>query len=50
MAIALGWQQAAMAGFTEGATAYNNKNYAVALKKSGRWRKPAMPMPSICWA
>ena len=33
MAIALGWQQAAMAGFTEGATAYNNKNYAVALKE-----------------
>jgi len=33
MAMALGWQQAAMAGFTEGATAYNNKNYAVALKE-----------------
>jgi TPR repeat protein len=33
MALALGWQQAAMAGFTEGATAYNNKNYAVALKE-----------------
>jgi TPR repeat protein len=31
--IALGWQQAAMAGFAEGATAYNNKNYAVALKE-----------------
>jgi TPR repeat protein len=33
MAMALGWQQAAMAGFTEGATAYNSKNYAVALKE-----------------
>jgi len=33
MVIALGWQQAAMAGFAEGATAYNNKNYAVALKE-----------------
>lgn len=31
--IALGWQQAAMAGFAEGATAYNSKNYAVALKE-----------------
>jgi TPR repeat protein len=33
MVIALGWQSAAMAGFAEGATAYNNKNYAVALKE-----------------
>jgi TPR repeat protein len=33
MLIALGWQQAAMAGFAEGATAYNSKNYAVALKE-----------------
>ncbi|MRX07638.1 sel1 repeat family protein [Pseudoduganella sp. FT25W] len=33
MVVALGWQQAAMAGFAEGATAYNNKNYAVALKE-----------------
>jgi TPR repeat protein len=33
MVIALGWQQAAMAGFAEGATAYNSKNYAVALKE-----------------
>jgi TPR repeat protein len=31
--IALSWQQSAMAGFAEGATAYNNKNYAVALKE-----------------
>ncbi|MYM36059.1 sel1 repeat family protein [Duganella sp. FT94W] len=31
--LALGWQPAAMAGFAEGATAYNNKNYAVALKE-----------------
>lgn len=30
---ALGWQPAAMAGFTEGATAYNSKNYALALKE-----------------
>ena len=33
IAIALGLQQAATAGFAEGATAYNNKNYAVALKE-----------------
>jgi len=33
MVFALGWQQAAMAGFAEGATAYNSKNYAVALKE-----------------
>jgi TPR repeat protein len=33
MVIALGWQSAAMAGFAEGATAYNAKNYAVALKE-----------------
>ena len=33
IALALGWQQAAMAGFAEGATAYNSKNYAVALKE-----------------
>ncbi|WP_432379386.1 tetratricopeptide repeat protein [Duganella sp. P38] len=33
IAIALGWQQAAMAGFAEGATAYNSKNYAVALRE-----------------
>lgn len=33
MVIALGWQHAAQAGFTEGATAYNSKNYAVALKE-----------------
>jgi len=33
IAFALGWQQAAMAGFAEGATAYNNKNYAVALRE-----------------
>ena len=33
IALALGWQQAAIAGFAEGATAYNNKNYAVALKE-----------------
>jgi len=31
--IALSWQQSAMAGFAEGATAYNNKNYAVALRE-----------------
>jgi TPR repeat protein len=31
--IALSWQQSAMAGFAEGATAYNSKNYAVALKE-----------------
>jgi len=31
--MALGWQQAAMAGFAEGATAYNSKNYAVALRE-----------------
>ncbi len=31
--LALGLQQAAMAGFAEGATAYNNKNYAAALKE-----------------
>ena len=33
MIIALAWQQSAMAGFAEGATAYNNKNYAVALRE-----------------
>jgi TPR repeat protein len=33
IAIALGFQQAAIAGFAEGATAYNNKNYAVALRE-----------------
>lgn len=33
MVVALGWQSAAMAGFAEGATAYNSKNYAVALKE-----------------
>jgi TPR repeat protein len=33
MVIALGWQSAAMAGFAEGASAYNNKNYAAALKE-----------------
>lgn len=32
IAIALGWQHAAMAGFAEGASAYNNRNYAAALK------------------
>ncbi|TFW15836.1 tetratricopeptide repeat protein [Duganella callida] len=31
--LALSWQQAALAGFAEGATAYNSKNYAVALKE-----------------
>jgi TPR repeat protein len=31
--LALGLQQAAMAGFAEGATAYNNKNYGTALKE-----------------
>ena len=31
--IALAWQQAAVAGFAEGATAYNSKNYAAALKE-----------------
>jgi TPR repeat protein len=31
--LALGLQQAAMAGFAEGATAYNSKNYAVALRE-----------------
>ena len=31
--LALALQQSAMAGFAEGATAYNNKNYAVALKE-----------------
>jgi TPR repeat protein len=31
--IALSWQQSAMAGFAEGATAYNSKNYAVALRE-----------------
>ncbi|MYM92970.1 tetratricopeptide repeat protein [Duganella vulcania] len=31
--LALGLQQAAYAGFAEGATAYNNKNYAAALKE-----------------
>jgi len=33
IAIALGLQQAAMAGFAEGANAYNNKNYAVAYRE-----------------
>lgn len=33
MVFAVGWQSAAMAGFAEGATAYNSKNYAVALKE-----------------
>jgi len=33
IALAFGLQQAAMAGFAEGATAYNSKNYAVALKE-----------------
>jgi TPR repeat protein len=33
IAIALGFQQAALAGFAEGATAYNNKNYAVAYRE-----------------
>ena len=31
--LALALQQSAMAGFAEGATAYNNKNYALALKE-----------------
>lgn len=31
--IALAWQQAAVAGFAEGATAYNSKNYGAALKE-----------------
>ena len=31
--LAFALQQSAMAGFAEGATAYNNKNYAVALKE-----------------
>lgn len=33
IALALGLQQAAQAGFAEGATAYNNKNYAVAYRE-----------------
>ncbi len=33
IALALGLQQAALAGFAEGATAYNNKNYAVAYRE-----------------
>ncbi|KQQ31859.1 hypothetical protein ASF61_16015 [Duganella sp. Leaf126] len=33
MCLALGLQQAALAGFTEGATAYNNKHYGTALKE-----------------
>lgn len=33
MVVALGLQQPAMAGFAEGATAYNSKNYAVALRE-----------------
>ncbi|HEX7982046.1 MAG TPA: tetratricopeptide repeat protein [Duganella sp.] len=33
--LALALQQSAMAGFAEGATAYNNKNYALALKEIG---------------
>jgi TPR repeat protein len=33
IALTLGLQQAAMAGFAEGATAYNNKNYAAALRE-----------------
>lgn len=33
IALAFGLQQAATAGFAEGATAYNSKNYAVALKE-----------------
>jgi TPR repeat protein len=33
ISLALGLHSAAMAGFAEGATAYNNKNYAVAYKE-----------------
>ncbi|HWW69430.1 MAG TPA: tetratricopeptide repeat protein [Duganella sp.] len=33
IALALALQHSAMAGFAEGATAYNNKNYALALKE-----------------
>lgn len=33
ISLALGAQHAAMAGFAEGATAYNNKNYAAALRE-----------------
>ena len=33
ISLALGLHQAAMAGFAEGATAYNNKNYALAVKE-----------------
>lgn len=33
ISLALGLQQAAWAGFAEGATAYNNKNYAVAYRE-----------------
>jgi TPR repeat protein len=33
IALALGIQHAAMAGFAEGATAYNSKNYAVAYRE-----------------
>src|SRR5438094_7827577 len=33
IAIALGLQQAALAGFAEGATAYNSKNYALAYRE-----------------
>jgi hypothetical protein len=43
-------QLPARAGFVEGASAYNNKNYALAYKEILPWPRPAMPMPSICWA
>lgn len=41
--LALALQQSAMAGFAEGATAYNNKNYALALKEIGPLAKAGNP-------
>ena len=50
--LALALQQSAMAGFAEGATAYNNKNYALALKeiaplaKAGNARRRCKARPT----
>ena len=50
ISLALGAAPAAMAGFAEGATAYNNKNYSLAYKEIVRSRGPAIRMPNICSA